>query len=209
MYNNEVLDPVAADLSGLNLGSCAGSGDYSRELSRLRERYGKEELLSCGEQVPVWQLCMAAIALYPAVFVVPGYDSLGKHSLICTPCPVDFEERDEETGIRFEVFECRQQTIVSVYSDPIRLDYLKFDSLVVPPVNRGQTLYVRGDLPHPVIASMALTYSMCMESIWIPNNDSEKKENEWEDVCVYSRDGSKLGMHTNKQIRYESDRFNA
>lgn len=62
---------------------------------------------------------------------------MGEHGLICTPFPIDAGGCGHDCGIQIEVHELDRQAVVVVRIDPVLLDYLKFDSMVAPPVTAG------------------------------------------------------------------------
>lgn len=157
-------------------------------LARLKQRSPGWELLKPEGEAPIWALCTAAVSAAPAALVLKGRDGMGEHGLICTPFPIDAGGCGHDCGIQIEVHELDRQAVVVVRIDPVLLDYLKFDSMVAPPVTAGLPVFLRGDLPAPVAVSLALSYADQAESVWVPEELRGGR-----DVCVFSHRQEELG----------------
>ncbi len=141
----------------------------------------------------VWPMCAAAAAIAPACLQLQGRDVLGEHSLICTPFPIDAGGCD--CGIRVEVHEMGKRAVAIVTIDPLYFDYLRFDSIVAPPVGRGMQVFIRGSLPLPLAVSLVLSYAQCAESVWI-----QERVRSGKNVCVYSKNPEELGRFASEQL---------
>lgn len=164
------------------------SGLLHTSLLSLKSQSADAELLRPKGSAPAWVLCAAAIAAAPVALVLKGRDGMGEHELICTPFPIDAGGCSPDSGVQIEVHELDQQAVVVVRIDPVQLDYLKFDSLVTPPVAAGVPVFLRGNLPAPVAVSLALSYADQAESVWVPEDLHGGR-----DVCVFSHRQDELG----------------
>ena len=177
------------ELFGRALDKPADQAALRGALEELKRRSTGAELLYPNGEAPLWVQCAAAVAAVPAALILNGRDTMGEHQLICTPFPIDAGGCGYDCGIHIEVHELDQQAVVVVVRiDPVQLDYLKFDSLVTPPVAAGVPVFLRGSLPAPVAVSLALSYADQAESIWVPEDLHGGR-----DVCVFSRRQDELG----------------
>ena len=176
------------ELFGRALDKPADQAALRGALEELKRRSTGAELLYPNGEAPLWVQCAAAVAAVPAALILNGRDTMGEHQLICTPFPIDAGGCGYDCGVQIEVHELDQQAVVVVRIDPVRLDYLKFDSLVAPPVAEGLPVFLRGSLPAPVAVSLALSYADQAESVWVPEDLHGGR-----DVCVFSRRQDELG----------------
>ncbi len=152
-----------------------------------------DSITSVNENPVIWPMCAAAIAIAPTCLQLKGRDVLGEHQLICTPFPIDAGGCD--CGVEIEVHEVTKRALAIVTIDPVRFDYLRFDSIVAPPVTKGMQVILRGSLPLPVAVSLALSYAPDAESIWV-----QERIRSGPDVCVYSRNPEYLGSFANEDF---------
>ncbi len=170
-------------------------------LQKLKQMCSKAEVvhLDCDSNVPnsenpiIWPLCAAAIAIAPTCLQLRGRDVLGEHQLICTPFPIDAGGCD--CGIEIEVHEVTKRALAIVTIDPVRFDYLRYDSIVAPPVTKGMQVILRGSLPLPVAVALALSYAPDAESVWV-----QERIRSGPDVCVFSRNPEYLGSFANEDF---------
>lgn len=176
-------------------------GQIADTLQKLRQQCaGAEEvhlnrgpLIPDGDNPVIWPVCAAAAAIAPTCLQLKGRDVLGEHRLICTPFPIDAGGCD--CGIDIEVHEVPKRALAIVTIDPIRFDYLRFDSIVAPPVQKGVQVLLRGSLPLPVAVALVLSYAPDAESVWV-----QERVRSGPDVCVYSRDPAHLGSFANEEF---------
>ena len=144
----------------------------------LKGQRAGAELIRLTGAIPDWLLCAAAAALAPSALCVDAIDRVGLHRLVCTPFPVDAGGSD--CGLTVELHEFGDQAMAFVRADLSRFDFLRFDSIVVPPLTPGLRLAVRGPVPAPVAAALTLSYAPEAGSIWMDDGSGS-------DVCVVSR----------------------
>lgn len=179
------------------------SGTVAATLQQLKQQSEGAEIicLKRGRVKPdedeadpvIWPVCAVAAAVAPSCLLLEGQDVVGEHKLICTPFPIDAGGCD--CGIDIEVHETERQAIVTVTIDPMQIDYLKFDSIVTPPVTKGMRVFLRGSLPLPVAVSLVLSHMPIAESIWV-----QERVRSGCDVCVYANKPELLGTHSSEKI---------
>ncbi len=175
-------------------------------LQRLRQQSEGAEvvhlsrgpLILGGDNPVIWPVCAAAAAIAPTCLQLKGRDVLGEHQLICTPFPIDAGGCD--CGIDIEVHELAKRALAVVTIDPVRFDYLRFDSIVAPPVSKGMQVLLRGSLPLPVAVSLVLSYAPDAESVWV-----QERIRSGSDVCVYSRDPDILGTIAHEDFNRDQE----
>ena len=201
---NEITESVCDISCPLPIAEHPGewaSEQIAATLQALQQKCGKAEVVhldcdcsvSVDENPVIWPICAAAIAIAPTCLQLKGRDVLGEHQLICTPFPIDAGGCD--CGIEIEVHEITKRALAIVTIDPVRFDYLRFDSIVAPPVTKGMQVVLRGSLPLPVAVALALSYAPDAESVWIQERIRSGPE-----VCVYSRNPEYLGSYANEDF---------
>lgn len=174
-------DTEYLELDAARAFGCAGPWTRQRVgqgLLQLKRRSAGTELVRLTGELPLWLLCASAAALAPAALCLDAADRVGLHRLVCTPFPIDAGGSD--CGLSVELQEYGDRALAVVRTDLSRFDFLRFDSIVVPPVTPGVHLTVCGQLPPPVAVSLVVSYAPEAASIWVPDGGEG-------DVCVFSR----------------------